>query len=133
MEILQGQWQALVACWPSAHSNMVRSKRLEAFAQFHQRSLHVLHLLADVVVVMLLAKALTSSFFDHLLMSQDVMPNVVDAPQMQEKQFAVLRHMLLGQGGMIVFQDGGKEFVLKKLDLVLEEVQLTDPLLVVVV
>lgn len=108
-------------------SNMMRSKCLKALAQIHKGSLCMLHLLGDVVVVVLFVKAFAAFAFDHHFVAQDGMADVVNALQVQEKEFAVLGDVFLGDEGRIIFQDDREQFILEKLDLVLEKIQSRQP------
>lgn len=112
---------------------MVACEGLEALAQVHQRSLEVRHLFAEMIMVVVGIKGFAAFAFDHEFVPKDQMPLIVNAFECQEKKVAVLLHMLLSHGRMIIVQNRRKQLPLKEFDLVLVKIQFAEPSFVVFV
>ncbi len=112
---------------------MVACEGLEALAQVHQRSLEVRHLFAEMIMVVVGVKGFAAFAFNHEFVPKDQMPLIINAFEGQEKKIAVFLHMLLRHGRMIIVQNCREQLLLKKLDLVLVEIQFAEPSFVVFV
>jgi hypothetical protein len=106
-------------------------KGAEPLPKLHEDLLHVFHLLGDMAMVMQVVKAFSPLPLDHHLMPKDQVSQVIQALQVEEEQLPVLGNMLLGDGRMILSQNGCEQGLLEKFDLVLIEVDLTEPMQVV--
>jgi hypothetical protein len=113
--------------------DVMRSKCPKPFPQLHQRMFQFAHVGMEAVMVMNPLEALPAFTLDHHLMSKDLMPQIVNTSEVQEKQFPVFGYVLFGDRPMVRFQNGGEQFVLEELDLVLEKVQFTEPIQVILV